>query len=187
MHFLLVLACNNGCSNSPSDASFDTGVVPTTDDTAFVKLDTASLDHDDVDLYRGEWTVPEPATVFSTLDDLPEASDGDGKELMVAPEGEFVIRTERRNAQTAAAGCASLFMACWDPLNRSAAACLANVPTCQTDTPWDEEAWCCHASCGDRYAELRAQGLRVTDAVPVALFQQNSCMPGINEMLEGDR
>ena len=30
-------------------------------------------------------------------------------------------------------------------------------------------------------------GLRVTDAVPVALFQQNSCMPGINEMLEGDR
>ena len=183
MTFLLLLACNNGCSGPA--APVDTAVVSTTDDTAFALLDTASLDHDDVSLYRGEWTVPDPDLVLSAFDDLPEASDGDGRELMVAPEGEFVLRVDRRNALTGAAGCASLFVACWDPMNRSAAACLANVPTCATDSPWEEDAYCCHASCGARYAELRDQGKRVTDAVPEALFQPGSCMPGVDELLGG--
>ena len=171
MTLVLALACNNGCSSPP--AELDTGI-----------LDTASLDHDDLTLYSGDWSIPDPEETMAVLEALPPASDGAGYQLLNAPDGEFVLRPEQKGPLTGAAGCAALFMACWDPQHRSAAACFAKVPVCTTDEPWLEDAYCCPTSCGARFAELRAQGLRVTRAVPETLFLQGSCVPGIDEMLE---
>ena len=81
MTVLLALACTNGCS--PNPATTDVQALPY--DTG--RYDTAALDHDDIDLYSGDWEIPDPAKVREIMEELPPASDGIGYQLIDVPEG----------------------------------------------------------------------------------------------------
>jgi len=71
-----------------------------------------------------------------------------------------------------------LMLACYEPGVRNLPGCFANVPFCATSTPWEEATACCDASCGARYATLRAEGQASAAAASMAILAAGSCMPG---------
>lgn len=176
MTFLLLFACKNGCSPTPPSGLDDTGKV------SIPLGDSTTWDHDDPDFYSGDWEMPDRAEILAQAELLPPSADG-GALVHSDETGSLVLYPDSRTPLTAAAGCAAVVMACWDPDQRSIAACLAHAPACSTEDPWNDDALCCDDACLPRYLELREQGMKMTLALPRAVFDHGSCMPGVDDFL----
>jgi hypothetical protein len=130
-------------------------------------------------VYSGNWDVPVRSDLYSL--DLPTNEDGDYV-LVSQGDAQLVANPDDRDAISAAAECGAVVLACLAP-DRNLLGCLQNVPTCDSDTPWTGDGFCCDASCEDAYVELRLDGAVEADALSGAVFGPNSCMPGVDEAL----
>ncbi len=135
-------------------------------------------------LYSGEWEAPQR----EQLSDLPLPVDEDGNTVLVAtPSGlSLVFDPDDRSPVSAGGECAGLLMACLDPL-RNVLGCLQNVSVCGSDHPSGTDPFCCPSACEGRYVELRKEGLEEADALADALFAPGSCIPGLDETVDGER
>ena len=159
---------------TPTDADTDTDTDTDTDSDTDADTDTDAPEEDAL-LYSGTWTLPTPANLIGL--DLPVSPTGSGYTLIESPFVTLVADPALRDARTAAGGCLALVIACYEPGIRNLPGCFANVPRCATSTPWEESAYCCDATCGARYAALRATN-EPPDAAANAILADGSCMPG---------
>ena len=143
--------------------------------------------YSDDSMYSGSFE--EPSENDLTTPSLPPAPGG-GFLLMQTSEGRLTYDPELRTPVTAAAGCAALLVACYEPGVRGFLGCLENVRDCDDDTPWDDEGpeYCCESSaCPARYRELRDSGLDAARAAVDAILAQPSCMPGVDDYVGSER
>jgi len=133
-------------------------------------------------VYSGDWVAPSPADLEDL--DLPLNEEGDYILYEDGGVGLYADPTER-SPMSAAAGCAALIVACHEPELRNLRGCFEHVPTCSTDEPWQEDAYCCDPGCADGYVTLREEGLEPARAATDTLLGENSCMPGLDAWLEG--
>jgi len=134
-------------------------------------------------VYSGDWELPTRVMVEQV--DLPRTEDG--YVLASGPFGEMFADPEDRSPSSAAGECAALLMACMAP-ERNVLGCLQNVPVCESEEPWTgTDAFCCHASCEDRYVELRLEGRIEADALATAVFGPEACSPGVDDALAAEK
>lgn len=172
---LLVAMALMGCPDEPAP-------TPTDDDDS-----TPVADDDDATgtvedpVYSGAWDMP----TWDVFDDLPFPTDDDGNYVVLqTPEVALKLDPDLRDAVTSAAGCATLVVSCFEDGVRNIPGCLANVPTCESDTPWDDASnLCCAPGCADRYAELRVAGNAEPQAFVGAVWETPSCMPGLDALV----
>lgn len=131
--------------------------------------------------------VPRLVGTFPTLDrsklsdsPLPRAADG-SIVILQLPDGDLQFDPTRpRTPVSAAAECAASVLACLAPPERNLAGCLVGVPTCPSDTPWqDDGPMCCPAACAERYQELLATGSLGPVAFTRAIWEAPACIPSL--------
>jgi hypothetical protein len=152
---------------------------PTPDDTG----EPTPWEEDD-GAFSGSFEEPNRDHLWNTA--LPPGPDGTGFLMIESSEGSLVFHPDRRQPISAAAGCAALVLACYEPGVRGFLGCLENVRTCPDDTPWDDDTplFCCAEACADRHRELTAAGADPPDAAVNAILSSPSCMPGVEAYLE---
>lgn len=131
--------------------------------------------------FSGNFTPPS-STPIDNLP-LPPAPDGNGYSLLQAGDATLVLRPTPRSPLSVAQGCLGLLRACYEPGIRNMAGCFANVPPCNTETPWLEDSTCCPRACGARYQTLRSEGKSDIVASGEALLRSPSCVPGLDAQL----
>ena len=151
-----------------------------------VPIDAVALAQCEVEpsIFSGPFSVAMP----SALEDLPLPIDPDdgGFTYVQTPAVSLVAHPEAATPVSAATGCISLVLSCYDDELRNVRGCLENVDQCTTEEPWEDgaDAWCCPTACTDRYLELRAAGSDPSQALSTALLRPGSCMNGIDAMWE---
>ncbi len=111
---------------------------------------------------------------------LPPGPGGTGYALFDLPIGTMIIDPDDRGPVSAAAECAAMVLACWEPDLRNYAGCLGHIRHCPDDRPWESDGpLCCSSECEPRYQELRRQGLEPAHALTAAIWDDPSCMPGL--------
>jgi hypothetical protein len=132
----------------------------------------------------GEFQIPGRDIVERT-DNLPPGPNGVGFMLLPLPDGALGFDPFLRTPATAAAECAGAVLACFSPGERNWAGCLAVVPTCTSDRPWEDDGpACCTTACVERYEELRRAGRGNPAAFTAAIYEAPSCMPGLDEFTQ---
>lgn len=124
----------------------------------------------------------EPARPDLAASGLPILSNGNVL-LTSVPGGSLQVDLTRKDELTALADCAQWVFGCFEPTSRSLDACVAAVPTCQTQEPWLESASCCPAACKTQYQALRSGGGEPYPSLDKVLFEDGTCLPGVNAML----
>jgi hypothetical protein len=132
----------------------------------------------------GDFQIPTRDIVERT-DNLPPGPNGVGFMLLPLPDGALGFDPFLRTPATAAAECAGAVLACFSPGERNWAGCLAVVPTCTSDRPWEDDGpACCTTACVERYEELRRAGRGNPAAFTAAIYEAPSCMPGLDEFTQ---
>lgn len=128
----------------------------------------------------GTFESPE-REILEAPNGLPPGPGGVGFMLLPLPDGAMGFDPFARTPATAAAECAGAVLSCFSAGQRNWAGCLAVVPTCPSDTPWEENGpACCTPSCLVRYQELRRGGRTNPAAFTAAIYEAPSCMPGLD-------
>lgn len=126
---------------------------------------------------------PPPSVPLSSAS-LPVLANGNV--LVTAAPGLSVEADERKRTPATAVGrCATWVMSCFEPASRSLDDCMRSVPSCSTQTPWDEAAPCCPGACKDEYAATRRRGVAPYEAFDAVLYVERTCVPGLVAHLEG--
>lgn len=134
----------------------------------------------------GDLELPERAALAAALEEsgFPPGPAGRGFTVLQLPDGVLFIDPNDRSPVSAAGECADAMLACFAPPERNVAGCFATVPSCR-GKPWKGDAPpCCPAPCGERYQELRRSGLDEVDALVSAIWEEPSCMPGLEGHVE---
>jgi hypothetical protein len=128
----------------------------------------------------GTFEIPE-REMLENPPDLPPGPGGIGFMLLPLPDGEVGFDPLKRTPATAAAECAGAVLSCFSAGERNWAGCLTAVPTCTSNTPWQQDGpACCTPSCLPRYQELRREGRTNPAAFTGAIYEGKSCMPGLD-------
>lgn len=116
---------------------------------------------------------------------VPRADDGS---FVLVAAGGVELRFDPAPTPTpmlALARCADWLMQCYEKVGPNMDTCMAGVPRCRTERPWEEAAACCPLGCADEYGERRR------DADELAAFlgvfgAQLSCIPEYDRWLRGE-
>jgi hypothetical protein len=124
----------------------------------------------------------EPARVDLATSGLPRLPSGNLL-VTVVPGGSLQLDPTLKDPITALATCAQWVFGCFEPTSRSLDACVASVPDCQTQEPWLESTHCCPTACKTQYQTLRDSGGEPYPSLDHVLFEDGSCLPGVNAQL----
>jgi hypothetical protein len=132
-------------------------------------------------VFAGSFALPDREVLPTALEaaGFPPGPGGRGFTVLALPDGVFFIDPDARSPVSAAGECADAMLACFAPPERNFAGCFAALATCK-GKPWkSDRPACCPAACGERYQELRREGLGEGDAFAAAIWERPSCMPGL--------
>ena len=126
-----------------------------------------------------------PPSPLVTAEDLARITqfprDADGKLILLEVGGvPLAVGEVRRDAIGAAARCRDLQTACI-LVTPDLDACVAQLPLCGTDRPW-EEAPCCPRACVSAYQEERRLGAPVLKASRAVFGSTHECFSGLQEL-----
>lgn len=125
--------------------------------------------------------LPKPPKVDVSL--LPVV-DGAQRLLMDVAPARIEIDPTTSDAITALGACADLVTYCYAPGTHSVEECMANVPTCATQEPWNESDACCPKACQDDFAKAVKKGEAPIDAFERVVLTDSTCFPGVAAALE---
>lgn len=133
-------------------------------------------------LYSGDWVAP----ARDMVQELNLPLTDDGYVVASGPDGMMLYDEANRSPSSAAGECAALLVACLAP-ERNVLGCLQNMPICDSEEPWTgDDPMCCHASCEERYVELREEGRIEANALATAVFGPDACSPGVDDALAAE-
>lgn len=90
-----------------------------------------------------------------------------------------------RDPITAVATCADLVTLCYAPPTRSLDVCIAAIPTCSGERPWEETVPCCPSRCRDDYQRARRDGVQPRQAYDQIYLTAPTCFPGVAASIAG--
>lgn len=86
-----------------------------------------------------------------------------------------------RDPLTGLGACSDLLTYCFEPGQKDLDTCASEVRRCGTSEPWQEEP-CCPEACVKAYQRERKNADPLA-ALDLALFSQESCYPGVTELV----
>jgi hypothetical protein len=108
--------------------------------------------------------------------------DADGKPILMKVDGvPLTIGEARNDAIGAAARCRDLTSSCVIATH-DLDGCIATLPVCATETPWNEEQPCCAQACITAYQEERRLGAKALDADGAVFGSTHECFPGLQAL-----
>lgn len=134
----------------------------------------------------GSFELPDRAALPAALEEagFPPGPDGRGFTVLALPDGVLFIDPSARSPVSAAGECADAMLACFAPPERNVAGCFAATATCR-GKPWKGNApVCCPTDCGERYQALRRDGVDEGAALAAAIWEEPSCIPGLEGHVE---
>lgn len=127
---------------------------------------------------------PSPRPPVSDLP-FPRAEDGT---YVVAKSGEVELRynpTPTPSPMTALLRCLDWLMQCYEKTGQNMDTCVAAVPRCSSERPWQEAAACCPGACSEEYLTLRSSGAAELAAFERVFGESMSCVPAYDRWLAG--
>lgn len=118
-----------------------------------------------------EYTLPDASALPAELTTATITSPDGGLPL--------VYQADKADAVTAWADCAAMISVCLHASAGDFDGCVAGVPTCATETPWEEPSACCPAACVSDYQALRAKKRAPFDSYARVFALDRTCMPGL--------
>ena len=94
----------------------------------------------------------------------------------------FTPGAPRNDAIGAAARCGDLLTSCVGA-TKDPDGCVAQLPICATQRPWEESAPCCAKACVEAYQEERRLGADVLRSAKAVFGSDHECFPGRQELL----
>ena len=120
-----------------------------------------------------------------TIDQLKQVlpRDANGDSVLLEVGGlPLTLGAPRRDAIGAAAKCSDLVSSCV-AVTKDLDACVAKLPICKTEQPWEEALPCCAEACVKAYQEERRLGAAPLDANDAVFGSDHECFPGRQELL----
>ena len=121
-----------------------------------------------------------------TIDDLQQVPgmprDENGNIILLeVAGGPITFGAPRNDAISAAARCRDLLASCVGA-TKDADGCVAKLPICTSDKPWEESAACCPQACVAAYQEERRLGADVLRSAKAVFASDHECFPGLQEL-----
>ncbi len=91
-----------------------------------------------------------------------------------------------RDPITAVATCADLVTYCYSPGARTLDACIAAIPGCSSQRPWEETIPCCPSRCREDYQRARRAGTAPMQAYDTVYLTAPTCFPGVAQAIAGN-
>lgn len=121
-----------------------------------------------------------PTLTAEQLKQLPGVRrDVDGSVILFEVGGKpLTLGEPRRDAIGAAASCRDLEGACFQA-TKDLDMCVAGLPLCATEHPWEEPSPCCSLGCVKAYQEERRLGADQFAAGAAVFGSTHECFPGL--------
>lgn len=94
------------------------------------------------------------------------------------------VDPEASDSVTALADCAATVSVCLERTKGDFVRCVRQVPACETEEPWREDAPCCPQACKDQFRERTRAGASGFDAYVAVFATDGSCVPGLESRTE---
>ncbi|MDP2339358.1 MAG: hypothetical protein Q8O67_00255 [Deltaproteobacteria bacterium] len=124
-----------------------------------------------------------PTVAVDQLEQLPGMPrDADGNLILLEVAGlPLSIGAPRKDAIGAAAKCTDLLSSCV-MATKDPDGCVAKLPICESEQPWEEALPCCAQACINAYQEERRLGADVFGAHKAVWGSTHECFPGLQAL-----
>ncbi len=125
-----------------------------------------------------------PTVTVDQLQQIPGMPRDEKGNLILLEVGglPLTLGAPRKDAISAAAKCSDLLSSCV-AVTKDLDGCVAKLPICRTEQPWDEELPCCAQACIAAYQEERRLGAAPRTAAKSVWGSDHECFPGRQELL----
>jgi hypothetical protein len=125
-----------------------------------------------------------PAVTVDQLQQIPGMPrDANGNIVLLEVAGlPLTLGAPRNDAISAAARCGDLLTSCVGA-TKDPDGCVAQLPICATQRPWEESKPCCAKACVEAYQEERRLGADVLRSAKAVFGSDHECFPGRQELL----